>query len=603
MARVRTSASQSRVFTLVLVIAVVAVLYLAKEVLIPLALAVLLSFMLAPLVTQLERRRVPRVPAVVLVVTFTFIVVGVVGYVIATQLVDLAGNVGEYNTRLSNRVNALTNPETGPFSGLQSAIRQFNEKLADPRGKSAAKKAPAKPGPDPEEPVQVVLTGNTASSFSYLTVLLTPVMGALVTTGIVIVFTFFMLIGREDLRNRVIRLIGPNQLTLTTQVLDDAARRVSRYLLMQLIVNGSYGLALTLGLFLIGIPNAALWGFLAALLRYIPYVGPWVAAIFPMTLSLVAFADATWSTPLMTAGLFIALELVSNNFLEPILYGSSTGVSTIGILLAAVFWTWLWGPIGLVLATPITVCIVVLGRHFPQLEFFDVLLSDEPSLEPGANFYQRLLAGDQTEANKIIEKQLEDKSLLEFYDEVLLPALGLVEQDKHRGVLDEGKLEFVHESIRELIEDLEDRELTPDAPAEPSGHPSDAVAQQVSSQHCIMCLPARDEADELAAIMLAQLLTKRGSCAHAASHRSLASELLDQVAEQNVNIVCVSAVPPFAATHAKYLCKRLRARFPEIKLVIGLWQTNESGKKSEVLLTSSGADRIFTRLTQALEQI
>jgi len=591
------------VFTLVLVIAVVAVLYLAKEVLIPLALAVLLSFMLAPLVTQLERRRVPRVPAVVLVVTFTFIVVGVVGYVIATQLVDLAGNVGEYNTRLSNRVNALANPETGPFSGLQSAIRKFNEKLADPRGKSAAKKAPAKPGPDPEEPVQVVLTGNTASSFSYLTVLLTPVMGALVTTGIVIVFTFFMLIGREDLRNRVIRLIGPNQLTLTTQVLDDAARRVSRYLLMQLIVNGSYGLALTIGLFLIGIPNAALWGFLAALLRYIPYVGPWVAAIVPMTLSLVAFDDPTWSTPLMTAGLFIALELASNNFLEPILYGSSTGVSTIGILLAAVFWTWLWGPIGLVLATPITVCIVVLGRHFPQLEFFDVLLSDEPSLEPGANFYQRLLAGDQTEANKIIEKQLEDKSLLEFYDDVLLPALGLVEQDKHRGVLDEGKLEFVHESIRELIEDLEDRELTPDAPAEPSGHPSDAVAQQVSSQHCIMCLPARDEADELAAIMLAQLLTKRGSCAHAASHRSLASELLDQVAEQNVNIVCVSAVPPFAATHAKYLCKRLRARFPEIKLVIGLWQSNESGKKSEVLLTSSGADRIFTRLTQALEQI
>jgi len=484
------------------------------------------------------------------------------------------------------------------FAELRRAAERFSAKLANPRHKDQDPDGTTGDAPA-DTSVRVVVQDATAASLAFVAGLVAPLLSVLVTTGVVIVFVCFMLIGREDLRNRVIRVIGPGQMSLTTQVLDDAAERISRYLQMQLIVNGSYGLTLAAGLYFIGIPNAALWGFLAAVLRYVPYVGPWVAAAFPMALSLVAFPDNSWWHPLETATLFIVLELLSNNVLEPVLYGSSTGISTIGIVVAAVFWTWLWGAIGLVLSTPLTVCIAVLGRHVPQLEFFDVLLSDEDMLEPHANYYQRLLAGDLDESNRIIEKQLEEKTVVEVYDTVVLPALALAENDSHRGLLDEVKLEYIRDSIRELIEEMGERMAASAAAVEPS---SERSPEEPLPHHSIVCLPARDEADELAAMMLVQLLEARGLSAHAASVRSLASEMLDQVAEQDAGIICISAVPPLAATHARYLCKRARGRFPDVKLVIGLWTTG-NGKKAEERLKSACADRVFTNLSQAVDQI
>ena len=643
------TAGTNRVFTLVLVMALVATLYLARDVLVPLALALLLSFVLAPLVKHLERWhigrwRLGRLPSVVLVVALTFVFVSSIAWLLASEVVHLADKADRYQKAFQRRVTNVKSIEWGPWAKLRSAAENFSAGLANPRGRDAGDAAektsagnplqrpvagsqtPASPAVAPSarsdaiverllggtrmrtagaesgqaiQPVPVVITETGRSPLWVLTTLVSPVMGALVMAGVVTVFVFFMLMGREDLRNRLIRLIGPGRLTVTTQVLDDTARRVSRYLQMQLIVNGSYGLLLTAGLYLIGIPNAALWGFLAAVLRYIPYVGPWIAAAFPIALSLVAFPDNSWLHPAQTVALFLALELISNNIMEPVLYGSSTGVSTIGIIIAAVFWTWLWGPIGLMLSTPLTVCIVVLGRHVPQFEFFNVLLSDEPSLDPAANYYQRLLAGDEDEANRVIEKQLEEKSVAELYDEVLLPALILAEQDNHRGLLYEGKLDFVHECMRELIEELGER-LAATTQANGNGAPA---TQSDLAHHSIICLPARDDADELAALMLAQLLEARGLSAQAASAKSLASEMLEQVEEQNAGIMCVSAVPPFAATHARYLCKRAHGRFPDRKLVIGMWTARTNGKKAEEQLKSTCADRVFTTLSQAVEQI
>ena len=285
--------------------------------------------------------------------------------------------------------------------------------------------------------------------------ILGPLISPLASAAIVTVFVIFILLKREDLRNRFIHLIGGEQLNLTTQALDDAAGRVSRYLLMQLIINSAYGLVIYIGLALIGLPNALLWGALTAVLRFVPFVGPWIGALMPIAISLAVFDS--WSEPTLVVGLFMANELITNNIIEPWLYGSSTGISTIGILAAAVFWGWIWGPVGLVMATPLTVCLTVVGRYVPQLAFLNTMLSDQDALPPQARFYQRLLAIDPEEATEVAEEYLATSSLAELYDTVLLPALSLAEQDRHQGALDEAKQQFVHQTTREIVEEFGER--------------------------------------------------------------------------------------------------------------------------------------------------
>jgi hypothetical protein len=410
---------------------------------------------------------------------------------------------------------------------------------------------------------------------------------------VVLLFVFFMLIEREDLRNRLIRLVGTGQINVTTQALDEAARRVSRYLLMQLIVNASYGFSAAVGLYFIGVPNAALWGLLAGILRYIPYIGPWIAAALPLAIALAVFD--TWTPLLMAGGYFIVLEIISNNFIEPSLYRSSTGVSTIGVLLAAVFWTWLWGGIGLVMAMPLTVCLAVIGRYVPQLEFFNVLLTDQPVLAPDAHYYQRLLADDEEEAAALIEKQLADTSPSEVYERVLLPALAMSEQDAHRGALSEGRRAYIRDNMLEVVEELADRGVFE------SPQIKEPVEAPAKPRRCILCLPARDEADELACTMLSQLLTAEGHCAQCVSVKSLASEMLDRVAEENVGTVYISALPPFALAHARYLSKRLRARFPDLRIIACLWHTAGDGKKLEDRMRTAATDKVVTTLKEAVE--
>jgi hypothetical protein len=426
-----------------------------------------------------------------------------------------------------------------------------------------------------------------------------PVVSPLGTAAIVVVLVIFMLIERESLRDRVLHIIAPQQLNVATKAIDDAASRVSRYLRMQFIVNTAFGAVIAVGLFFIGLPSALLWGVLAAALRFLPYIGPWIAASLPIALSAAVFPG--WTQPALVVGLFIASEIISNNILEPWLYGSSTGISPMAIILSAIFWTWLWGPVGLVLATPLTVCLTVLGRYVPELSFLYTLLSDEDVLTPDSRFYQRLLALDPEEATDFAEEYLNEHTLVSLYDDVFLPALRMAEQDRHQGNLEESREHFILKAARELVEDLGTRpQILAKAAAESRTHD---VPTRVKPARSMLCLPARDEADEIVGLMLAQLLSARGVDVTVVSAHTLRGEMLAQIPDDSRSVVCVSALPPMAATHARYLCKRLRSKAPAIKIVVGLWQTPSSNDKSRSRLSEAGMDRLVTTLAEASQYL
>jgi len=365
------------------------------------------------------------------------------------------------------------------------------------------------------------------------------------------------------------------------------------------------------------VPNAILWGLMATLLRFIPYIGPWIAATVPLLLSIAAFPDSRHF--FLTAGLYIVIELISNNAIEPWLYGSSTGLSTVAVIVSAVFWTWLWGPLGLLMSTPLTVCLVVLGKYVPQLQFLDILLGDEPVLEPHVKVYQRLLAMDQEEATELVEEYLKEdgKQLVDVYDEVMIPALGLAEHDRHRGLLDDQRQKYIRQSMKEMVEDLGERYRLPDSEAEGSeqtkarngngngngngDHDHDDENERLRA--CVLCLPARDEADEIVAMMLSQMLEQSGCAAKYIPVAALASEMLEIVEKYDAKLVCISALPPSALAHARYLCKRVRGRMKNVPVVIGLWGAKIDAKKALARLACSDKDRVVRSLSEARSEI
>lgn len=603
MMRVHPRGASQRVSPLLSIVIIIAVLYFAKEVLIPIALAILLSFLLTPLVVRLERWGLPNIPAVLIVVTLSFIVIGTLTWIVTNQIINLANRLPEYRENIKRKVEALKQPSTGSLGKATESIKELSEEISSELEKSQKSK-PKDPASHlfspphtvtPDQPIPVRVVPPPLNPLEYLRDLLSPFLAPLGTAAIVIVFTIFMLIQRQDLRDRFIHLIGQGRLNVTTQAIDDASSRVSRYLLMQLIVNTTYGIPIGIGLYFIGIPNAILWGLLAIVLRFIPFVGPWISASMPFVLSL-AISDS-WAPAFWTIGLFVIVELVSNNVIEPWLYGASTGLSNIAILVAAVFWTWLWGTVGLLLATPLTVCIAVIGRYVPNLEFLNVILSDEPVLTPEARFYQRLLALDQAEAMEVAEEYLKDKPLEALYDEVLVPALIMVEQDRHEGDLDETQQKFIFESTRELLQELDER---PDQTAVPA-KPGDNVPTSPGSKICI--IPTKDEADQITGLMLAQLLRRSGYEVEVLPVALLTGELIEQVSEHKPDIICISALPPSTVTHAAYLCKRLRSRFPEVKILVGLWKAKGDIERAKARLHAAQADQVVTTLSEAIEQI
>jgi len=597
MAHPNEIAKPSWLLTLASIAVVVAALYLAKGLLVPLTLAVLLSFLLSPVCDWLERRRLGRIPAVLVTAILGFTVLGIVVWTSAVQMTRLAPKIPEYQLNVEAKLNSVNEYAAAALSKVTRTAQGMGQNLSpseqagEPRGTN-------------ELPFSVRVLSPPTSPLQVFGGMFGTLLEVLGTAGIVIVLVVFFLVRREDLRDRFIHLVGKGHVTVTTQMLGDAGARVSRYLSMLFLINVTFGISVGIGLYLIGVPNAVLWGILAATLRFVPYIGPWIAAAMPIGLSLAI--SPGWAAPIFTMALFVVLELISNNVLEPWLYGKKTGVSAVAVLVAAVFWMWLWGPVGLLLATPLTVCVLVVGKHVPQLSFLDILLGSEPVFEPQERIYQRLLAGDQEEAVELFEDYLEHQPLAQVYDTVLIPALALAETHWQLGELNEGKHTFIMQSLKELIQDRRERQQEIQS-AEDSANAPEIDGESGSANGIdaprlgILCLPARTEADEITALMLAQLLETSGCVVQAVSIASLASEMVDLAPQRQLDVVCISATPPAAVMHARYLCKRLRDRLPEVNLIVGLWDAQGDLNKAKERI-GCGAIVVAT-LADAQEQI
>lgn len=569
------------VCTGILAILIVGVLQLARAVLTPLALAILLTFILAPLVAILQGRQLNRTVSVLLVGVVAFLVLGSVGLAVSAQLQSLSTDLPRYQDNITQKIAGLR--ESGKGTLLENV-----QKAIDAITKAASMPDPANATPA-KEPLLVRVE---RSGFTQLETVASSGVELMATSGLVIVLVVFMLIKREDLRDRLIRLLGHGNLTYTTKALNDAGQRISRFLFTQVLVNAGFGVALGLGLFLIGVPYALLWAFLAGVLRFVPYLGSSLTAFLLLTFSVAAFPE--WTQPLLVLGLFVVLELGFANVIEPLLIGHSTGVSPLSLLVAAAFWTWLWGPVGLLLSTPLTVCLVVLGKHVPQLEFFDVLLGDERALTADVTYYQRLLARDQDEATQIVLAHVRAQSLEQVYDDVLIPALSHAKRDREREVLNQADEEFIFQVTREIVQDLGERQPAAALKEDGLAPPNSAAAGPPKTR--ILGLPGRDEGDRLALEMLRQVLDPAIWDLEMMGSEALTGELVAAAEQRNSALICISSLPPGGLAHARYLCKRLRSRFPAIKIAVGRWGLGANLESNQEELRAAGANHVETSL-------
>jgi predicted PurR-regulated permease PerM len=567
----------------------IAALYLARAILIPFAFALTVTFLLTPVVALLQRLRIGRIASVFATVLVSMAVAGGIAWTISNQLVDVASRLPQYSQNIKAKIAAFHLPATGEFGHASESLREVARELTSAAAPALPQQGPSRTQPNaaPAPPISVSVVPSPGSGWTELRNLGPSVLGPLGQAGIVVIFTVFMLLKREDLRNRLLRLAGIGKLNRTTQALDDASNRISRYLLMQFLVNASFGALFGFGLYLIGLPNPALWGVVAGLLRIVPYVGTPVAAILPFALSLAVFDG--WLRPVLVFLLVAGLELIIANFVEPWLYGAYVGISSLALLVSAAFWAVLWGPAGLILSTPLTVCVVVLGRHIPQLSFLHILLGDEPVLAAEAQLYQRLLAMDHLEAQSIVNHALIGKSLIELYDSVLIPALNMAEQDRHKGAIDAAREEFLFLSINEMIVEFSEYQPMPDA-------------ERLQAR--VLCLPAHDRADEVTGAMLAQILERKGLPTLSFSiDGSSPNEWLATIEAGESDVVCIPALPPYAFAPARALCKEIRERFPKLKVVVCVWGFSGDKDKAKARFERTQPDRLSTSLAEAVEHV
>jgi predicted PurR-regulated permease PerM len=582
--------------TLAVGVVVVAGLYLGRDVLIPITLAVLLSFVLAPL-ADLQRVHVGRIPSVLLTVAIALGMIAALGGLIGTQVAGIVDDVPRYEATIRQKVKTLrilTIDQISTLTGnaLQSAQQPDHRASQKP---VLANTAPVRKSQE-LTPTPTDMPPLPQSPLALAEQIVAPALSPLATAGIIFIVAIFVLLQREDLRDRLIRLAGSSDLHRTTMAMDDAARRLSRYFLTQLGINAAFGLIIGTGLFFIGIPSPTLWGVLAALLRFVPYVGSPMAALLPMALG--AAIDPGWAKLIWVAALFMVVEPIMGQAVEPVLYGNSTGLSPVSVIVGAIFWAWLWGPIGLLLSTPLSLCLVVLGRHIERLEFLDVILGDRPALTPVENFYQRALAGDANEAEEQATHLLKDRALSSYYDEVALQGLRLAATDIRRGVLTEVQLERIHEVIVELVEDLDgyddvdpapggDRNevIAPpnverilprmSAPATTVPEPADRPLEWRGS-YPVLCIAGRGPLDESASILLSQLLEKHGLGTRVISSDAISPSTIGQLDPSGVAMACVSYLNS-SGTMAplRHLLRRLRERLPGVPILVGLWSPGE----------------------------
>jgi predicted PurR-regulated permease PerM len=636
----------SPLFVLVAMITAVASLYVAKAILLPVSLAVLISFLLTPLADRLERWRIPRVMAVVSLVIISFAVMGALGWVVTNQLVQVTNELQEQKHKqelidklqrlrpkspaidkvtktLSDIRNALTQG-AGPPSGNVNPDKNSNDTPTSPNagGEIPSAKQTVKietehrpkdgttpvaknsqPAGDKKDSVEVTVVDQSTSTFAQVQDWLARLVEPITTSGMVVVLVLFLLLDRESQRSRLIQLFGRSHMHATSEAVHDVAGRIGRYLRTLFLINAGYGLVIAIGLLIIGVPGAITWGVLGFSLRFIPYIGTWISATLPIIVSIAL--SPGWTQPMLVVGWYLFVELICNNVVEPLVYGSSTGVSTVGVMIAAIFWTWLWGPVGLILSIPMTVCLLVAARYVPQLSFLEVLLGDQSPTSHAERTFQRLLAFDYQEPLKLAHKETKEKSLVAYYDTVLVPALALAEADRHSELLNDDQAAFVLEATEDLIAELgeESDRLRAKAIAEEAKESppdvSEPVAATLSEPVRVLCLPLRDEADEMASRMLAQLLIAEGFQAEAGAAKSLNSELVDSVAKTESDIVVISVLPPIAPRDSRLLWRRLRSRYPDLPIVIGFW-TAEAQKNTLAEPVEDAASRVVTTFAEAI---
>ena len=609
---------------IVLAAVIVSALYLGREILVPVALAILLSFVLASPVSLLQRLRIPRVLAVVSVVLFAFAVIFALGSLVASQLTKLAEDLPRYQSTIGSKIQSVKGV-TGGSTTLERAadmLQDLGRELDKPKASLGAQlpdlviSSPT--GNRSVRPVPVEVRQPDPGALENLRALIAPLVSPLATTGIIVIFVIFILIQREDLRNRFIRLAGSHDLQRTTAALDDAAGRLSKLFLNQLLVNAGFGILITLGLWLIGIPSAILWGILAAVLRFVPYIGSFIAAAFPLALAIAV--DPGWWLLIWTALLFFVVEPLIGQIIEPTLYGRSTGLSPVAVVVSATFWTALWGPIGLVLATPLTVCLVVLGRHVERLSFLDVMFGDRPALSPPEIFYQRMLAGDPAEAAEKAEQFLKERSLSTYYDDVALSGLQLAQSDLEREVLNDSRIERIRDTVIEFTNDLADQidEEPPGDPAPgdaetaaavenvaPESRLTLAVVQQASlpiqwqGSFPVVCIAGRTPLDEAAGFMFAHLCNAHGLPARVEQAESLSTSNIFRLEATGIALVCLSYLDTQKPAHLHYSVKRLRRKLPQAIIMLACWKVEGTAER-EALRLSAKADLVAGSLRDAV---
>jgi predicted PurR-regulated permease PerM len=588
------------------IVLTIAGLYFGRDIFVPFALAILLSFALTPLVNWLRRRKLPRIAAVLIAVTLAFILIAGVAFVVGRQLVQLANNLPSYQTTITEKIRSLqaSAPGGGVVDKVTTTIQDLGKEISGEDKPPQQATPPLGGGAASQEPITVRIERPAPRPLEMIQAIVGPLLAPLATAGLVVIFVIFVLLEREDLRDRFIKLAGAGDLQKSTQAINDAAGRVSRYLLMQLVVNLTYGIPIGIALYFIGVPNAILWGLLAAVLRFIPYLGPFLAALFPIALAVAV--DPGWTMLFWVVGLFLVAELISNNVIEPWLYGSSTGLSSLAIIMAAIFWTTLWGPVGLFLATPLTVCLVVIGRYVPQLEFLGVLLGSDPVLAPEERLYQRLLAGNLEEAVEIAEDYVDEFSSREFYDNVAIPALRLAENDRQRSTTDTNYRRLVADTaicvVREVEDHVRDEASAADEADEQAakGRLSSATVERLPR---VLSLAGRTELDRAAAEMMAQVFEERSIGAKVLPPIAVSQGALGQLDLQGVDVVCLSYLHPQPQVYARYICRRLRRRAPHVKLVVCCWNLAPGATQTEDLKKQMTADAVFASLEACVGQV
>jgi predicted PurR-regulated permease PerM len=628
-----TARMLTQLWFLTIAVLAVAVLYLAKVLLLPLGIAILFAFLLAPVVAFLERLRLPRPAAAVLVIFAFAALLLVATWTLFTQLVAIADELPVYRDNITQKLEALHRPSNSAVGRVQGALQKLSDELGivnstataalQPPGKSAQKPI----GTTPDHPLQVREVGRSTGRLDQLGGILEP----LTTAFLAVVFTFFVLLQREDLRNRLIRLSGDRNLSLMTQAMRDASRRISRYFLLQVAVNVTYGALVCIALYFIGLPHSLLFGALAALCRFVPYIGAPIAALAPTLLSIAVFHG--WEHTILILAVFCVLEVITANYAEPHIYGRHTGLSSLAILIAAAFWTLIWGPVGLILSVPLTVCLVVMGSHIPSLGFLAVLLGDQPAIPTYTSFYQRLLAHDEREAADLLFNALKSDPLVTVYDAIFIPALTLVEKDRQQGDLDDTTLRFIRERTSDMVDELGFRasqdqaantadraEGSPDSngprPQSEIANSSITASQDVNrssatphslppnhstSDRTVAVLPIRDGADDIVSTMLTQVLNLAGFQATCLPVRAI-HETVAQVGEQNPAIVFLSGMPPVAMARANRLFRSLRSTQAESRVIMGIWNYTDDPTRAAQMISRTEDLHISTSLADALAQ-